>query len=113
LWEKEERKRTKKKKERKEEKEKEKATAQIGTNVRARIFKKSVCIRKVLRPANSIKVFRGPRANAELVHKFHVALHAWHAVFPRFTLKISPYTSVTLIFDFNFVLDHFVQRGYG
>jgi hypothetical protein len=28
---------------------------------------------------SSIKVFRGPRANAELVPKFHVALYASHA----------------------------------
>jgi hypothetical protein len=44
------------------------------------------CIRKVLRLANSINVFRsflGPRANAELVPKFHVALHASHAALPR------------------------------
>jgi hypothetical protein len=32
-----------------------------------------------MRPANSIKVFLGPRANAELVPKFHVAQHASHA----------------------------------
>jgi hypothetical protein len=33
------------------------------------------------------------RANAELVPKFHVALHA---ALPMVTLKISPYTNVTL-----------------
>jgi hypothetical protein len=46
-----------------------------------------------------MKVFRGfpcPRANAELVPKFHVALHAWHAAHPLVTLKILPYTNVTL-----------------
>jgi hypothetical protein len=32
-------------------------------------------------------VFLGPRANAELVHKFHVALHASHAAFPMVTSK--------------------------
>jgi hypothetical protein len=41
-------------------------------------------------------VFLGPRANAELVHKFHVALHASHAALPMITLKISPCTNVTL-----------------
>jgi hypothetical protein len=43
-------------------------------------------------------VFLGPRANAELVPKFHVALHASHAALRIVTLKISPYTNVTLIF---------------
>jgi hypothetical protein len=48
-----------------------KTTAQIGTTVRAHVFKcrtagyKSVRIRKVLRPANSIKVFRGFRRSLE------------------------------------------------
>jgi hypothetical protein len=41
-------------------------------------------------------VFLGPRANAELVSKFHVALHASHAALPTVTLNISPYTNVTL-----------------
>jgi hypothetical protein len=56
------------------------------------------CIRKVLRPANSIKFFRvflGPRANAELVLKFHVALHASHAALPMVSLEISHCTNVT------------------
>jgi hypothetical protein len=68
----------------------------------------------VLRPTNSIKVFRGfpwLRANDELVPKFHVALHASHAALPMVTLKISPYTNVTLTFDFG--LDHPVHGGYG
>jgi hypothetical protein len=43
----------------------------------------------------SIKVFRGPRANAELVPKFHVALHASHADIPMVILKISHCTNVT------------------
>jgi hypothetical protein len=47
------------------------------------------------KPANSIKVFLGPRANAELVLKFHVALHDSHAALPMVTLNISPYTNVT------------------
>jgi hypothetical protein len=37
-----------------------------------------------------------PTANAELVTKFHVALHASHADLPMVTLKISPYTNVSL-----------------
>jgi hypothetical protein len=47
------------------------------------------CIRKVLRLANSIKVsvvFLDPRANAELVPKFHVALHDFHAALPMVAL---------------------------
>jgi hypothetical protein len=39
---------------------------------------------------NSIKVFRGflgPRANVELVPKFHVALHASHAALQIFTFQ--------------------------
>jgi hypothetical protein len=43
--------------------------------------------------------FLGPRANAELVLKFHFALHASHAALPMVTLTISPYTNVTLTFD--------------
>jgi hypothetical protein len=43
-------------------------------------------------------VFLGHRANAELVPKFHVALHASHAALPMVTLKILPYTNVTLAF---------------
>jgi hypothetical protein len=41
-------------------------------------------------------VFLGPRATAELVPKFHIALHAFHAALPMVTLKISPCTNVTL-----------------
>jgi phosphoglycolate phosphatase-like HAD superfamily hydrolase len=58
-------------------------------------------------------VFLGPRANAELVPEFHVALHASHAALPMLALTISPYTNVTLAFDFNFGLDHPVQRDMG
>jgi hypothetical protein len=73
-------------------------------------------ILKVLRPANSIKVFvvfLGPRANAELLPNFHVALHDSHAALPMVTLNISLYTNVTLTFDFDFGLDHAVHGGYG
>jgi hypothetical protein len=48
-------------------------------------------------------VFLGPRANAELVPTFHVALHASHAALPMATLKISPYTNMTLTFEFGLV----------
>jgi hypothetical protein len=34
--------------------------------------------------------FHGPRANAELVHKFHVSLHASHAALPMLTSKFRP-----------------------
>jgi hypothetical protein len=37
--------------------------------------------------ANSIKVFLGPRANAELVPKFHVALHASRAALQILTFQ--------------------------
>jgi hypothetical protein len=51
-------------------------------------------------------VFLCPRANAELVPKFHVALHASHAALSMVTLKMSPYTNVSLIFYFDFGLPH-------
>jgi hypothetical protein len=64
------------------------------------------------RPARSrfSMVFLGPRASAELVPKFHVALHASHVAL-HCTLKISPYTNVTLTFDFG--LHHPFHGGYG
>jgi hypothetical protein len=40
-------------------------------------------------------VFLGPRANAELVPKFHVALHASHAALPMILLEILHCTNVT------------------
>jgi hypothetical protein len=40
-------------------------------------------------------VFLGPRVNAELVPKFHVALHASHAALPIVILEISHCTNVT------------------
>jgi hypothetical protein len=56
-------------------------------------------------------VFLVPRANAELVPKFHVALHTSHAALSMQTLNISPGTNVTLTFYFG--LDHPVHGGYG
>jgi hypothetical protein len=41
-------------------------------------------------------VFLGPRANAKLVPKFHVALHASRAALPIVALEISHCTHVTL-----------------
>jgi hypothetical protein len=92
-----------------------KITAQIGTNVRACIFNAGLLARSQFasgrscdRPTQSrfSVVLLGPRANAELVPKFHIALHASHAALPMATLKISPCTKVTLSFDFDFWLDH-------
>jgi hypothetical protein len=45
--------------------------------------------------------------------KFQVALHASHAALSMVTLKISPYTNVTLTLDFDFGLDHPVRGRYG
>jgi hypothetical protein len=76
-----------------------KATAQIGTNVRARVFNAGPLTRSQFasgrscdRPTRSrfSVVFLGPRANAELVPKVHITLHASHAALPMVTLKMSP-----------------------
>jgi hypothetical protein len=73
-----------------------KAAAQIGTNVRARGLLPDCWLqfasgRSCDRPSRSrfSVVFLGPRANVELVPKFHVALHAFHAALPTVTLKFS------------------------
>jgi hypothetical protein len=39
-------------------------------------------------------VFLAPRANAELVPKFHVALHASHAALPIITIKFNALIAV-------------------
>jgi hypothetical protein len=74
-------------------------TAQIGTNIRARIYKAGLMARSQFasgkscgRPTRSrfSVVFLGPRANARLVPRFRMALHALRAVLPMATLKISP-----------------------
>jgi hypothetical protein len=68
----------------------------LGTNVRVRGFKARLLARSLFasgrscdRPTRSrfSMVFISPRANAELVPKFHVALHASHAALPMVTLK--------------------------
>jgi hypothetical protein len=76
-----------------------KAAAQIGTNVRALGFNAGLLarsqfasVRSCDRPTRSrfSVVFLGPRANAELVPKFSVTLHASQAALQMVTLKISP-----------------------
>jgi hypothetical protein len=71
-----------------------KAAAQIGINVRARVLNDGLLARSQFasgrscdRPTRSrfSVVFLGPRANAELLPKFHVALHASNAAFPMVT----------------------------
>jgi hypothetical protein len=71
-----------------------KKTAQIGTSVRACVFNAGLLARSQFasgrscdRPTRSrfSVVFLGPRANAELVPKFHVALHASHPALPMVT----------------------------
>jgi hypothetical protein len=42
----------------------------------------------VLRPGNSITVFLDPRANAELLPKFNIALLASHGALPLVTSKL-------------------------
>jgi hypothetical protein len=83
---------------------KRKETAQIGTNVRARVFNAELLARSQFasgrscdRPSRSrfFVAFLGLRANAELVPKFYVALHASHAVLPSCSWGIwvrEPYT---------------------
>jgi hypothetical protein len=83
----------------KKEKEKEKKKAQIGTSVRARVFNARLLARSQFasgrscdRPTRSrfSVVFLGPRANAELLPRFHVALHASRAALPMVTPQILP-----------------------
>jgi hypothetical protein len=80
-------------------KKKRKEKAQVGTSVRADIFNVGLLARSQFaserscdRPSRSrfSVVFLVPRANTELVLKFHVALHASHAALPMVTPKISP-----------------------
>jgi hypothetical protein len=66
-------------------KEKEKEKHRLGTNVRVRGFKAGLLDRSQFASGSSVKVFLGPRANAELVPKFHVLLHASHATLPMVT----------------------------
>jgi hypothetical protein len=96
------------KKTKKENTEKKKQQYRLGTNVWVRGFNAGLLARsqfasgrscdRATRPMFSV-VFLGPRANAELVPKFHVALHASHKALPMLSLKISPCTNVTLTLD--------------
>jgi hypothetical protein len=73
-----------------------KETEQIGYNVKARVFNAGLLARsqfasrkscdRLTRSRVSLS-FLGPRANAELVPEFHVALHGSHAALPVVTLK--------------------------
>jgi hypothetical protein len=81
------------------QRKKKEKTAQIGISVRTRVFNAGLLARSQFasgrscdRPTRSrfSVVFHGPRANAETVPKFHVALHASHAALPMITPKISP-----------------------
>jgi hypothetical protein len=85
-------------KKKEETKRKEKRTSPIGTNVKARVFNVGLLAKSQFASGRSCDqptrsrfsvVFVGPRANAELIHRFHVALHASHAAHPMITLKIS------------------------
>jgi hypothetical protein len=82
-----------------------KSNGTVGTNVRSRIFNAGLLARNQFASRRSCDwptrlrfsmVFLGPRANAELVSKFHVAMHALHAALPMVTLKLSLLTNVTL-----------------
>jgi hypothetical protein len=89
----------------KKKKEKKNTTAQIGTNIRARVFNSGLLASSQFASGRSCDmptrsrfyvVFLGPRANDESVPKFQVALHTSHAALPKATLNISPYTKLTL-----------------
>jgi hypothetical protein len=73
---------------------KKKKTAQLGANDRARVFNAGQLARSQFTSGRTCDLptqskfsvaFLGPRANAELVPKFHVALHASHAALPMVT----------------------------
>jgi hypothetical protein len=94
----------------KRKKRKEKQQHRLGTNVRVCGLNAGLLIRSQLasgrscdRPTRSSfsVVFLGSRVNAELVPKFHVALHASYAALPIITLKFSPCANVTLTSDFD------------
>jgi hypothetical protein len=82
-----------------EKKGKKKPTAQIRTNVRARVFNAVYYWLEVSFHSEGSATgqldqgfpffFLGPRENAELVSKFRVAMHASHAALPMVTLRIS------------------------
>jgi hypothetical protein len=109
-------------KKRKKKGRKRKTATQIGTNIRARVFNAGLLARSQFasgrscdRPTRSrfSVVVLGPRANAELVPKVHLALHASHAALSMVALEISPCTNVTLTFDVDFELDHLFMGDMG
>jgi hypothetical protein len=52
-------------------------------------------------------VFLGPRANAELVSKFHVTLHATYAALPNVTSQFQYNAALpTLIINAGFFTEH-------
>jgi hypothetical protein len=59
-----------------------KAIAQTETNVKARILMLDCWLEVGLHPAKISVIFLSPRANAELVLKFHVALQGSHLALP-------------------------------
>jgi hypothetical protein len=72
------------------------SNSQIGTNVRVRVFNAGLLTRSQFvserscdrpNPSRFSVVSIGPRGNAELVPKFHVALLASHAALPVVTSK--------------------------
>jgi hypothetical protein len=55
-------------------------------------------------------VFLGPRANAELVPKFHVALHASHLALPMVKSKFRPIVALQMLVQ-NFTIMQPFQRN--
>jgi hypothetical protein len=88
-----------------EKKQKRKMQLQrVGTIVRVRGFNAGLLARSQFAFGKSCDwptrsrfsvVFLGPRANAKLIPKFHVALHASHAALLMVALEISYCTIVT------------------
>jgi hypothetical protein len=77
-------------------KKRKRKKTQIGTIVRAHVYNAGLLARNQFASGRSCDrptrarfsvVFLGHRPNAELVPKFHVALHASHAALPMVTLK--------------------------
>jgi hypothetical protein len=82
------------------------SNSHIGTDVRVRAFNAGLLARSQFasgrsydRPTRSrfSVVFLAPRANAKLVPKFHVALHASHAALPMVTLKFRPNVALPML----------------
>jgi hypothetical protein len=86
----------------------------MGTNVRLREFSAGLLARSQFASGGSydrsnksrfLVIFLGPRTNAELVHKFHVALHASHVALPMVTSKLRPNIALPMLeFHYNAAL---------